>query len=221
VFEITTKQIVVRHATDAICACTNSFRSKELAVDAAGPRFEILESSRQIGRLDVTDIAEKMDAVANDITINTMIFEPAVLKLHLAFGAAPASQVPLKELDLSTLFTRGEFPAERESAAPSPAGPPLVKELERGNYEVTFRYRPVGRVHRDKTVYLAGTFNDWKPTGLKMSGPDKDGYYKTSMQLGAGRYEYKFVIDGKVWRHDPNNDALSGAYRNSVIEVGR
>ena len=35
------------------------------------------------------------------------------------------------------------------------------------------------------------------------------------------RYEYKFVIDGNVWRRDPNNEARAGVYRNSVIDVGK
>lgn len=218
VFEVTTKQIVVRHATDAVCACTNHFRTTELAVDTGCPRYAVLDASRQIKRLGLADIAGKMDAVANDSTLQTMIFEPALLKLHLAFGPAPASQFPLREIELPTLFANGEFPRDRGLARRDPpAGPPRVTEIEQGKYEVAFRYRPVRSV---KAVYLAGTFNEWKPTALKMSGPGKDGYYQTSIQLGDGRHEYKFVIDGNVWRRDPNNDAQAGPYGNSVIEVG-
>jgi hypothetical protein len=218
VFEITTKQIVVRPASEAICACTNHFRTDELAVDATCPRYEILDASRQLKRLEFADVAEKMDAVANDSTLQTMIFDPARLKLHLAFGPPPASQLPLRELELSKLFAKGEFPADRESARPEPlAGPPRVTEIEKGKYQVAFRYRPVGR---PSAVYLAGTFNDWKPTGCKMSGPDEDGYYHASLQLRDGRYEYKFVIDGKTWRPDPNNEAQAGPHGNSVLNVG-
>lgn len=223
VFEVTTKQIVVRHATDAVCACTNSFRTKELAVGASGDRYEILDMSRKMEQLDLVDVAVKMDAVAGDSTVHTMIFEPADLKLHLAFGPPPASQLPLREIDLTKLFTEGKFPTDRELVLHNPsAAPPLIKKVEAGKCEVVFRYRPVGHVDRDRAVYLAGTFNDWKPTALKMSGPDKDGCYQTSLKLPDGRYEYKFVIDGKRWLHDPSNDeALSSPYRNSVIEVGR
>ena len=39
--------------------------------------------------------------------------------------------------------------------------------------------------------------------------------------LRAGRYEYKFVIDGKAWRPDPGNDEQAGFYHNSVLHVGR
>jgi isopenicillin-N N-acyltransferase like protein len=219
VLEVTTKQIIVRQASDGICCCTNHFRTKELAVDTACPRYKILDTSRQIKRLGLTDIAEKLDAVANDSTLQTMIFRPANLKLHLAFGGTPASQYPLHELDLSKLFTDGQFPTLREQArVEPPGGSPRVTKIEKEKYEVTFRYRPVGRPHE---VYLAGTFNDWKPTALKMTGPDKDGYYQASIQLRAGRYEYKFVVNGEVWRRDPHNDAQAGPYRNSVIEVGQ
>ena len=222
VFEVTTKQIVVRHATDAVCACTNHFRSNELGDGTGCPRYDILDKSSQLKKLDLTDVAEKMDAVGNDITLHTMIFEPAQLKLHLAFGPPPSSQLPLQELDLSALFANGEYPPNRNSAQNEPpVGPPHVAETEKGKYAVTFRYRPVGRANRASAVYLAGTFSDWNPTGLKMSGPDKDGYFQTTQPLGAGRHEYKFVIDGEVWRPDPNNDTRAGEFHNSVIEVGK
>jgi len=39
-----------------------------------------------------------------DHTLQTMIFEPATLKLHLAIGACPSSAEPLKTLDLAPLL---------------------------------------------------------------------------------------------------------------------
>ena len=35
-----------------------------------------------------------------------------------------------------------------------------------------------------------------------------------------GRHEYKFVIDGKVWKTDPGNRDRTNVYRNSVVVVG-
>ena len=46
------------------------------------------------------------------------------------------------------------------------------------------------------SVYLAGTFNDWKPTALKMDGPDESGRFETKLTLDAGNHEYKYVLDG-------------------------
>ncbi len=39
-------------------------------------------------------------------TFQTMIFEPAALKLHLAIGSCPSSALPLEELDLKPLLMR-------------------------------------------------------------------------------------------------------------------
>ena len=39
-------------------------------------------------------------------------------------------------------------------------GLPQMKRLDDGEYEVTFSYKPAGQ---GRAVYLAGTFNEWKP----------------------------------------------------------
>jgi len=104
-------------------------------------------------------------------------------------------------------------PAEQDFAL----GPPRVTRAADGHYDVAFRYRPPTRA---KSVHLAGTFNEWKPTALAMSGPGKEGFFETTQKLPIGRYEYKFVVDGKVWKTDPGNMARTGDYRNSIIVVG-
>ena len=95
-------------------------------------------------------------------------------------------------------------------------GLPRVNPLPEGENEAEFTYRPVIKAD---AVYLAGTFNDWKPTGRKMDGPDKDGVYKTKIKLRAGIHEYKFVIDGTTWRADPGNAESMGFYGNSVLRI--
>jgi peroxiredoxin/mono/diheme cytochrome c family protein len=97
-------------------------------------------------------------------------------------------------------------------------GGPKVKRLGDGRSEVTFRYQlPAGT--KASAVYLAGTFNDWKPDGLKMDGPDADGRYTSRLELKPGLHEYKFVLDGTRWRHDPGNARQAGYFHNSVVEV--
>ena len=51
-------------------------------------------------------------------------------------------------------------------------GGPTVRKLDDGRHEVTFRYHPPAGT---KTVYLAGTFNDWKPTALEDGRPRRLG----------------------------------------------
>ncbi len=77
------------------------------------------------------------------------------------------------------------------------------------------------RAEPGKTVYLAGTFNQWDASGKKMSDKKGDGVYTASVKLAPGRYEYKFVVDG-IWCADPEcadwvqNDQGT---TNSVITV--
>ncbi len=109
VFEITPKSVAVRHSSGGILACTNHFRTAELAVPILTlcGRYHRLSQARSLGRLGIADVAKKLDEVSvRSLTVQTMIFEPAALKLHLAIGACPSSALPLKELELKSLFKR-------------------------------------------------------------------------------------------------------------------
>ncbi len=95
-------------------------------------------------------------------------------------------------------------------------GLPAVRWVEEDEYEVVFTYHPS---QKSDAVYLAGTFNEWKPTDLKLQGPDTGGNYSTKLKLKSGLYEYKFVLDGKIWRNDPGNPNVVGQYENSVLRI--
>jgi peroxiredoxin len=96
-------------------------------------------------------------------------------------------------------------------------GPPKVKALGSGDYEVQFKYAaPAGT----KSVHLAGTFNDWKTDARKMDGPNNNDAFTTKLKLKTGRYEYKFVLDGHIWKADPANRQQAGYFNNSVVIVG-
>lgn len=109
-------------------------------------------------------------------------------------------------------------------------GPPQVERLAdsanadiAAKYRVSFRYRPEPIDGKSAAgvdaVYLAGSFNDWKPTGQKMDGPDSEGFFTADAELAAGRYEYKFVINGTVWRPDPGNRDSTPEYGNSILTL--
>lgn len=71
-------------------------------------------------------------------------------------------------------------------------------------------------------VYLVGDFNNWTPSIDPMVDENGDGQWTLFYPLGPGRYEYKFVVDGRYWIPDPRNpnkvpDGLDGL--NSVIVV--
>jgi 1,4-alpha-glucan branching enzyme len=83
--------------------------------------------------------------------------------------------------------------------------------------EVTFLWRGEGQ-----SVHVAGEFNGWNTAAAPLIR-QPDGSWARTMSLAPGRYAYKFVIDGTVWKTDPNakvsaDDGHGGL--NSVIEVG-
>jgi 1,4-alpha-glucan branching enzyme len=53
-----------------------------------------------------------------------------------------------------------------------------------------------------KQVLLSGSFNNWAEPGYTMQ--KKDGVWTFPVFLPAGKYTYKFVVDGK-WITDPDN----------------
>lgn len=71
-------------------------------------------------------------------------------------------------------------------------------------------------------VNIAGDFNGWSSTSDALYDREGNGVWTIVLPLKPGRYEYKFVIDGKKWIHDPSNPARVkdgfGGY-NSVVTV--
>jgi 1,4-alpha-glucan branching enzyme len=95
-------------------------------------------------------------------------------------------------------------------------GLPSSKRLANVRYEVTFHHRPGALA---KSVALVGTFTDWKERPPAMTGPDALGNHSTTITLDLGSHEYKFLIDGETFRHDPGNPESAGFFHNSVIRL--
>jgi hypothetical protein len=67
-----------------------------------------------------------------------------------------------------------------------------------------------------KRVVLAGSFNGWKEDELFMNKTSNG--WELPYTLGAGNYEYKFIVDGK-WITDPANPVASPASGNSFLII--
>jgi len=53
-----------------------------------------------------------------------------------------------------------------------------------------------------KAVFVAGTFNDWKPDVAPLHNHLPNGKWIGTLSLAPGRHEYKFVVDGQ-WCCEP------------------
>jgi hypothetical protein len=105
VYEITTANIGVRTPDDGLLYCTNHFLLAPMAVTTKCLRYEKLAKSRKIKSLAVSDVARLLhDVNQGRGTIQTMVFEPDKLVLHLSIGHGPASAKPLKTLQLKPLL---------------------------------------------------------------------------------------------------------------------
>jgi hypothetical protein len=109
VFEVTTKNVEVRRSENSVCLATNHFRTEALCVGKECPRYDrLVKCQAGTAKLGVDDVLGQLKGVAQGkYTIETMIFEPKDLRLHLAFGRGPASGKPLQKLDLKWLFEKG------------------------------------------------------------------------------------------------------------------
>lgn len=74
-----------------------------------------------------------------------------------------------------------------------------------------------------RTVSLVGDFNDWRPGATPLRAAGRDGVWTVEVPLEAGRYTYSFVVDGRVWKSDPEAPAAPEddfGRPSSVILVG-
>jgi 5'-AMP-activated protein kinase, regulatory beta subunit len=67
-------------------------------------------------------------------------------------------------------------------------------------------------------VELAGSFTGWKP--VEMNPTDDRKRWQLPVELGGGRHEFKFVVDGR-WVHDPEQptEVSDVGTQNNVVSI--
>jgi len=71
-----------------------------------------------------------------------------------------------------------------------------------------------------KAVFVAGTFNHWKPDAAAMNLDQPTGEWTLTLPLPPGHYEYKFVVDGQ-WCCEPGCEReIRGCAKCVPNEVG-
>lgn len=114
VFELTPRAVVKREGEDGILPCTNHFRSPKLATNKSCRRYRSLLKSGKIEKLGIEEV-KKMIHSANQgkWTLQSMVFEPATLKVHISVGNGPSSKGPYHEFDFKALLK--QVPADHKS----------------------------------------------------------------------------------------------------------
>jgi len=112
VLEVAPARLAERTPEKGTAACTNHFLTEAMKpasvrdIEETLERFQSLDKTRRgAGKLGPDDMRQQLDAVnLGDFTLQTMVFEPCTLRLHLSLGKVPASKQPLRILDLGPLF---------------------------------------------------------------------------------------------------------------------
>jgi hypothetical protein len=128
VLEVSPKKVILKGAQRGTLSCTNHFTSPILKpanpinVDRSFERFAKLEEVRDWkGKATPEELRKQLDEVnLGSFTLQTMVFEPATLKLHLSIGQIPASSHALKTLELGPLLKAAEKPRSRAPTSPAP-----------------------------------------------------------------------------------------------------
>jgi isopenicillin-N N-acyltransferase like protein len=106
IFEITPKQVGRRDPQESLLTCTNHFRLPGLAVNEECWRYDRLQAAGVKQTLSVADIQNGLDqSNQGELTLQTMVFEPNELVLHLAMGTPPSSQHKMHRLELRELLS--------------------------------------------------------------------------------------------------------------------
>jgi isopenicillin-N N-acyltransferase-like protein len=114
IFEYSPTQVIRRGAEHGTCRCTNHFITPELKLAKPKNLFTTLDrkasldtscdGSHPIGIGEAKTYLNKVHQ--NDMTLQSMIFEPSALRLHLAIsdGKTPSSAKEYRMLEVGTLF---------------------------------------------------------------------------------------------------------------------
>ncbi len=75
-----------------------------------------------------------------------------------------------------------------------------------------------------KDIALLGEFNGWNLETAAKLKKQKDGSFKTSVELEAGKtYQFRYLLDGKVWANDTAADGFApsgvSSEENSVVAL--
>lgn len=138
-------------------------------------------------------------------------------------SAGPTSTAPPSAPHLSTVTSEPTTPVttnQPAGASGAAARRPTMPGPNATADGVVFNFKP--ETGKPQKIFLAGTFNEWKPDNPQyLMTDDGTGTWTITVKLPAGTYQYKYVADG-TWIKDPYSpsDAPDGyGGRNGKFDV--
>jgi hypothetical protein len=140
----------------------------------------------------VKTTAPKAEVKAKTIKAEVKTKAPKVVKV-----AAPKTvKVAVAKVDVKTKTTK----APKAEVAPQSA-PTKKAAASISVKKVTFTL-PKEAVAKAKTVVLVGDFNNWAVEKSIALTKQKDGSFKTTVELESGKeYQYRFLLNGETWEN--------------------
>lgn len=182
-------------------------------------KMHVLPSCFDVRTRFSRDILEEIDRLYPGERLRSMVHQTVRLK-----EAAAAGQ-PIDVFDATSRGAKDFEELAKELAATN--SPLLVEDLAR------WSERLHGRPQGDRgvefvadfpdavQVSVTGDFCEWSVEGIPLLR-QADGRWHLQLDVEAGCYEYKFIVDG-VWKVDPNNpERVRNNYGqlNSILVVG-
>lgn len=124
---------------------------------------------------------------------------------------------PLSGLGLAAVLAGLLFAAQligRRAATPAPAAPVSLSDGQLTQFVLI--------APGASAVSLVGDFNDWNLSATPLVRAEGDGVWHVTIPLTPGRYRYAFVVNGVIWRSDPESPSAEDEFGrpNSVVTVG-
>lgn len=138
--------------------------------------------------------------------------------LALAAGLA-ALALGARELGRSEL---GRRPAAGEVADAPMSGAALASARNADGVEAPRLTQFVLVAPEAASVSLVGDFNEWDLAATPLVRAEGNGVWSVVVPLRPGRYRYAFVVNGAIWRGDPEAPAQENEFGqpNSVLTIG-
>jgi hypothetical protein len=108
--EIAPEGVKSRPISDQVRSCTNHFshpawqNPRQANAYQTRDRLSRLEAAPAMG-VGVDDVRQVLDGVnQGELTIQTMVFDPSAVAVHVAFGPGPTTRIPLTRIDLAPFW---------------------------------------------------------------------------------------------------------------------